>query len=140
MTTRAVLEESPQRRYADTDTATLMAMWELGDRTEWAEAVLRRELRSRGVSRLELHAIAMRRPRPPDPACPMVRHRFWRGSVMGWLVSIVSAVAAYELLQWIGGHELGVLGLTLVAAIHGVVLIHRLAVGRTVRTMARRGT
>lgn len=50
----------------DADTDTLIERWCEGGRGEWEEAVLRRELRERGLSGLVLRGLASQRATSPD--------------------------------------------------------------------------
>lgn len=60
----ALLDERATGLQLDADTDTLLARWCAGGRSEWEEAVLRRELTSRGLSGLVLRDLALRRNEP----------------------------------------------------------------------------
>lgn len=60
----ALLDERATELQLDADTDTLLTRWCAGGRSEWEEAILRRELTSRGLSGLVLRDLASRRNQP----------------------------------------------------------------------------
>ncbi|MGF6495296.1 hypothetical protein ABIE56_003495 [Luteibacter sp. 621] len=90
MTNEADLVAGVRRRFAETDTDVLRAMWGSEDRTDWAEAALRDELIARGDSPEVLDAIAARREEIAANAPPDAKELRWEYGIQGRLLTMAA--------------------------------------------------
>lgn len=128
MTNEADLVAGVRRRFAETDTDVLRAMWGSEDRTDWAEAALRDELIARGDSPEVLDAIAARREEIAANAPPDAKELRWEYGIQGRLLTmaavflwcfLVHVTVRWPPLAWAGS--------TAIIAVYAYLLTKRTA-------------